>query len=95
MRRPRCPYRLLAFACAASALPFTAAAQQLPPGLPPQASNPAVQAAIAACNGDVQKFCPLVVPGGGRIVRCLAGHQDRISQTCRDSIHKARAALGM
>jgi Cysteine rich repeat len=81
----------MVFACAAAAVPFAVLAQQLPP----QANNPAVQAAITACNRDVQAFCPTVQPGGGRIVRCLAANQDKISPVCRDSMQKARAALGM
>lgn len=77
-------------ALVAATLPHNVLAQQLPP----QFNNPAVQAAIAACNGDVQKFCPTVQPGGGRIIRCLGANQDKISQACRDSMLKARAALG-
>lgn len=72
----------------------SATAQQLPAGLPAQANLPAARAAMSACNGDVQKFCPMVQPGGGRIVRCLAANEDKISQSCRDGMLKARAALG-
>jgi Cysteine rich repeat len=95
MSKARGRYLLMSIGCIATAIPVVAMAQQLPPGLPPQANNPAVQAVISACNGDVQKFCPAVVPGGGRIVRCLAANQDKLSQVCRDSMLKAREALGM
>lgn len=87
--------RVLATACAAMILSTHAMAQDVPAGLPAEANQPAVRAAIAACNSDVQKFCPAVQPGGGRIVRCLAANQEKISPVCRDSILKARAALGM
>lgn len=63
-------------------------------GLPPEANNPAVQSAIAACRSDVSKFCPSVVPGGGRILRCLAENQNGVSQVCRDAILTAKTALG-
>ena len=63
--------------------------------LPPEANNPAVKAAAAACAGDIQKYCPAVQPGGGRIIRCLAANKDGVSQTCRESIFKAKAALGL
>ncbi len=69
----------------------TANAQQLPP----QANHPAVRAAAAVCAGDIQSFCPNVVPGGGRIVRCLAANEQSITPDCKTSILKAKAALGL
>jgi hypothetical protein len=85
---------LIALFCA-TALPAMALAQTLPPqDLPPQANNPAVRSAAVACEADIQKLCPDVQPGGGRIVRCLIGQRSAISPVCRDSILKAKAALG-
>jgi Cysteine rich repeat len=37
----------------------------------------------AACRADFQKFCQGVMPGGGRIVSCLANHKDKISSACK------------
>lgn len=62
--------------------------------LPPEASNPAVRAAAAACGPDIEKFCAAIQPGGGRIVRCLIGNQANISNLCRANIQKALSALG-
>jgi len=36
----------------------------------------------AACHGDVKTFCAGVMPGGGRILDCLAKHKDKISPAC-------------
>ena len=37
----------------------------------------------AACGGDAKKFCAGIMPGGGRLLDCLAKHKDSISQACR------------
>lgn len=79
----------------AAVLPFAARAEQPKiQGLPPEASNPAVQAAWRACNGDIQKFCPEVKPGGGRIVRCLVANIPSLTPACRNGMVTAKAALG-
>ena len=47
-----------------------------------------VQAAHAAanersCRGDIEKFCPDVKPGGGRMAECLRKHREELSPACR------------
>ncbi|MBI4276008.1 MAG: hypothetical protein HY659_15040 [Rhizobiales bacterium] len=37
----------------------------------------------AACRGDADKHCKGVLPGGGRILACLAKVKDQISPDCR------------
>lgn len=54
------------------------------------AHNPAVKAAASACSDDRWRLCPAVMPGGGRIVRCLAANPDALSPGCRAAILKAR-----
>ena len=36
-----------------------------------------------ACQGDLQKFCKGVPPGGSRQMRCLKEHESELSPTCR------------
>lgn len=52
---------------------------------------PSAHGAWAACAPDVRRFCPNVVPGGGRIVSCLGGNKDRLSHPCRDTLIRAWA----
>ena len=37
----------------------------------------------SACMGDYEKFCKGVVPGGGRIIACLAKQSDKITSACK------------
>ena len=36
----------------------------------------------AACQADYQKFCSGVMPGGGRVLECLAKRKDKLSSAC-------------
>jgi hypothetical protein len=59
----------------------------------PPASGPSRQAVAdvrAACATDVQKLCPDVQPGGGRIIACLKQHKDQVSDGCKQAVIKAR-----
>jgi len=37
----------------------------------------------AACQDDVKKFCSGIMPGGGRILDCLAKQKDKLSDACK------------
>jgi hypothetical protein len=37
----------------------------------------------AACEGDAKKLCSGVIPGGGRILDCLAKQKDKLSEDCK------------
>jgi hypothetical protein len=52
---------------------------------------PSPRAAFAACEPDVRRYCPNVLPGGGRILSCLAGNKDRLTYQCRDTLLRAWA----
>jgi hypothetical protein len=41
----------------------------------------------------VDKFCKEIKPGGGRIWACLKGHEQELSQACRDQIASEREKM--
>ena len=70
----------IALACALAAPAF---AQDAPKG------NGAV---AEACKGDVEKLCPGVQPGEGRVLACLKEHKSEVSKECKTEIVKQRRA---
>jgi hypothetical protein len=46
-----------------------------------------------ACKADLEKACPGIEPGQGRILACLQGKTDELSQACKDDVSKKFNAL--
>ena len=42
-----------------------------------------------ACMGDYEKFCKGIVPGGGRIIACLAKESDKLTPACKKVLAEA------
>lgn len=40
------------------------------------------------CKADVERICPTVEPGGGRIKACLMAHKEQISVGCAEALQK-------
>jgi len=38
------------------------------------------------CEADYHRLCPTVVPGGGRILRCLLDNDKDLSSACRAAL---------
>jgi hypothetical protein len=55
--------------------------------------QPAVQAAMRACAADRDRLCASVIPGNGRIVRCLAAQPSQLSPNCKTAMEQARDNL--
>jgi len=54
------------------------------------ADQPLSQSPRAACKSDVDKLCPGIQPGGGRIIACLKQNEAQVSAACKDALAKAR-----
>ena len=46
-----------------------------------------------ACKADLETACPGIEPGQGRILACLEGKTDQLSQACKDDVSKKFNAL--
>jgi hypothetical protein len=44
----------------------------------------------SACMGDYKKFCKGTVPGGGRIIACLAKSNDKLTLACKKVLADAQ-----
>jgi hypothetical protein len=42
-----------------------------------------------ACMGDYEKYCKGTVPGGGRIIACLAKQNDKLTPACKKVLAEA------
>jgi Golgi apparatus protein 1 len=48
---------------------------------------------LAACEGDLQQYCSQVTPGEGRLLHCVAAHEDKISGECSFALYEAANLL--
>ena len=53
---------------------------------------PAGDEALAACKPDIERLCPGVQPGEGRIKECMKQHRKDLSPDCKKEIMAARKA---
>jgi len=48
---------------------------------------------IESCAVEIKSFCGQVTPGQGRMLHCMAAHEDKISGRCNYALYQASAAL--
>jgi len=48
---------------------------------------------IDACESDIQNYCSQVTPGNGRLLHCMAAHEDKISGQCQYALYQAATLL--
>ena len=48
---------------------------------------------VQACQGDLEKYCSQVTPGEGRLLHCVAAHEDKLSGQCEYALYQAASLL--
>ena len=48
---------------------------------------------VIACETDLQNYCSQVTPGNGRLLHCMAAHEDKISGQCEYAFYQAATLL--
>ena len=48
---------------------------------------------IEACEADLEQYCSQVTPGEGRLLHCMAAHEDKISGRCEYAFYQAATLL--
>jgi hypothetical protein len=48
---------------------------------------------VAACETDLKNYCSQVTPGNGRLLHCMAAHEDKISGQCEYAFYQAATLL--
>ena len=57
------------------------------------AQDTLVDQLIAACDADIQNYCSQVTLGEGRMLHCMAAHEDKISGQCQYAFYQAATLL--
>jgi hypothetical protein len=53
-----------------------------------------MQQAMRYCRPDMERLCPGVPPGGGRIVMCLKAHKMEMSVGCAMTLRRLKSRMG-
>jgi hypothetical protein len=57
------------------------------------AAQPSRSQTATPCNETIAKYCMDVIPGGGRIMKCLNDHRDDQSSACKDWLEEQNKSL--
>ena len=48
---------------------------------------------VDACEADLTQYCSQVTPGNGRLLHCVAAHEDKLSGQCEYALYQAASLL--
>ena len=57
------------------------------------AQDSLVEHLVKACETDIKSYCSQVTPGNGRMLHCMAAHEDKISGRCQYAFYQAASIL--
>ena len=58
-----------------------------------ESDTPLLDYVVESCQADLDKYCNQVTPGEGRMLYCVAAHQDKISDQCEGALVDAAMIL--
>lgn len=60
---------------------------------PAVAQDSLVEYVVDACEADLKQYCSQVTPGEGRLLHCVAAHEDKLSGQCEYALYQAASLL--
>lgn len=60
---------------------------------PVSAQDSLLEYVVDACEDDLTQFCSQVTPGNGRLLHCVAAHEDKLSGQCGYALYQAASLL--
>ena len=57
------------------------------------AQDTIIEHLVTACESDIENYCSQVTPGNGRMLHCMAAHEDKISGQCEYAFYQAASLL--
>jgi len=58
-----------------------------------QAQDTLLEHLVKACESDLKQYCSQVTPGEGRLLHCVAAHEDKLSGQCDYALYQAATLL--
>jgi hypothetical protein len=62
-------------------------------GAQASAQDSLLEYVVGACEGDLEQYCSQVTPGEGRLLHCVAAHEDKLSGQCEYALYQAASLL--
>lgn len=60
---------------------------------PALAQDTLLEYVVESCKGDLEQYCSTVTPGEGRLLHCVAAHEDKLSGQCEYALYQAASLL--